>query len=61
MADRSKIFVLKGNGANPIRLNKKIDEPTHFAYEQDAEGIKTKPKEIIPEYQAFNGTHPTAS
>lgn len=49
-----KIFVLKGNGTNSIWLNKKIDELTHFAYEQDVEGIKTKLKEIIPEYEPFN-------
>ncbi len=50
-----KIFVLKGNGNNSMVLNGKIDELVHLAHEQDALAIKKKLKEIVPDYQPFDG------
>ena len=49
-----KIFVLKGNHCDQNWLNRSIEELVHFASEQDASGIKSKLKEIIPEYQPFD-------
>ncbi len=49
-----KIFVLKGNHCDQKRLNKGIEELIHLAWEQDGPGIKSKLKEIIPEYQPFD-------
>ena len=48
-----KIFVLKGDSCNPNWLNGKIEELVKLAHEQDAPGIKSKLKEIIPEYQPY--------
>lgn len=48
-----KIFVLKGNGYNLPWLNQKIEELVGLAQEQDAAGIKSKLKEIVPEYQPY--------
>ena len=48
-----KIFVLRGNHCDQKSLNKSIEELIHFAWEQDTVGIKSKLKEIIPEYQPF--------
>jgi len=45
-----KILVLKGIECNLDILNGKIDELGHLAREQDAESIKEKLREIIPEY-----------
>lgn len=49
-----KIFVLRGkNNYNLDWLNQKINELTYLALKQDASGIKTKLKEIVPEYTPF--------
>lgn len=52
-----KIFVLKGNHCDQNWLNRAIEELIHLAWEQDAAGIKSKFKEIIPEYQPFDMNH----
>ena len=49
-----KLFVLKGNGCDPNKLNEKIEELVKLAEEQDAFGIKAKLKEIVPEYQPYD-------
>jgi len=49
-----KIFVLKGNTCDLPWLNQKIEELSELAHKQDGEGIKSKLKEIIPEYTPFN-------
>ena len=49
-----KIFVLKGNVCNLNWLNQRIEELVKLAYDQDAPGIKSKLKEIVPEYQPFS-------
>jgi FlaA1/EpsC-like NDP-sugar epimerase len=46
-----KILVLKGLECNLQRLNGKIDELSILAYDQDAEGIRQKLQEIVPEYK----------
>jgi FlaA1/EpsC-like NDP-sugar epimerase len=57
--DYEKIFVLKGNGYDINRLNQSIEELAELAHHQDGEGIKSKLKEIIPEYQPYvNETRP---
>jgi hypothetical protein len=43
------------------RVNGKIEELIKLANEQDAEGIKSKLKEIIPEYQPFDLNHSKSS
>jgi FlaA1/EpsC-like NDP-sugar epimerase len=49
-----KIFILKGeNNYDLNRLNQKIEELVGLALCQDAEGIKSKLKEIVPEYQPY--------
>jgi FlaA1/EpsC-like NDP-sugar epimerase len=49
-----KIFVLKGeNNYNLNWLNQKIEELVRLSIEQDAEGIKSKLQEIVPEYQPY--------
>jgi FlaA1/EpsC-like NDP-sugar epimerase len=53
-----KIFVLRGNGCDRISLNQKIGELLKLAHEQDASAIKSKLKEIVPEYHPFNGNFP---
>jgi FlaA1/EpsC-like NDP-sugar epimerase len=52
-----KIFVLKGDTCDLNWLNQKIEELVKLAKEQDAPGIKSKLKEIIPEYQPFDLTN----
>ena len=52
--DYEKIFVLKGNNYDLNWLNQKVDELVILALEQDASGIKSKLKEIIPEYQPYD-------
>jgi FlaA1/EpsC-like NDP-sugar epimerase len=52
-----KIFVLRGNHCDQKWLNRSIEELVHLASEQDAPGIKSKLKEIIPEYQPFDLNH----
>jgi FlaA1/EpsC-like NDP-sugar epimerase len=51
-----KILVLKGNDSNLPWLNRKIEELVRLAQEQDAIGIKSKLKEIVPEYQPYEIT-----
>lgn len=46
-----KILVLKGLECNLQRLNGQIDELSILAYDQDAEGIRQKLQEIVPEYK----------
>ncbi len=48
-----KIFVLKGDTYDLNWLYGKIEELVKLANEQDAGGIKSKLKEIIPEYQPY--------
>jgi FlaA1/EpsC-like NDP-sugar epimerase len=49
-----KIFVLRGENKNDLNwLNQEIEELVKLALEQDASGIKSKLKEIVPEYQPF--------
>jgi FlaA1/EpsC-like NDP-sugar epimerase len=48
-----KIFVLKGDTCDLNWLYGKIEELVKLASEQDASGIKSKLKEIIPEYQPY--------
>lgn len=45
-----KIMVLRGDTCEQIALNGYIDELGKLAYDQDAQGIKKKLKQIIPEY-----------
>jgi len=49
-----KIFVLKGNSCDLNWLNQKIEELVTLAYDQDVDGIKSKLREIVPEYQPFD-------
>ncbi len=42
-------------------MNKKIEELVKLARERNAEGIKNKLKEVIPEYQPFDGVNKTLS
>lgn len=53
-----KIFVLKGNDCDLVTLNQKIEELIKLAHEQDASAIKTKLREIVPDYQPSNGNFP---
>jgi FlaA1/EpsC-like NDP-sugar epimerase len=46
-----KIMVLKGKECNLEVLNGKIDDLVHLAREQDAEKIKKRLQEIVPEYK----------
>jgi FlaA1/EpsC-like NDP-sugar epimerase len=49
-----KIFILKGTNNNNLHwLNEKIEELVRLALDQDAAGIKSKLKEILPEYTPF--------
>ena len=52
-----KIFVLKGRTCDLAWLIQKIEELTKLAHEQNAHAIKSKLKEIIPEYQPFDMDH----
>ncbi len=45
-----KIMVLRGGPYDRVKLNGKVGELSRLAGEQDAEGIRLKLKEIIPEY-----------
>jgi len=55
---REKIFVLKGeNNYDLDWLNNKIEELLRLAYDQNVDGIKSKLKEIVPEYQPFDMNH----
>jgi FlaA1/EpsC-like NDP-sugar epimerase len=56
-----KIFVLKGTACDLTQLTQKIEELTKLAHEQDARGIKSKLKEIIPEYQPYDMNPSTPS
>lgn len=48
-----KLFVLKGATCELNWLYQKMEELVKLAYHQDAEGIKSKLKEIVPEYQPY--------
>ena len=48
-----KIMVLKGIECDLQRLNGKVDELAHLAGEQMGDQIKSKLKEIVPEYNAM--------
>jgi FlaA1/EpsC-like NDP-sugar epimerase len=49
-----KIFVLRGKNNNDLNwLNRKIEELVALAIDQNEAGIKSKLKEILPEYQPF--------
>jgi FlaA1/EpsC-like NDP-sugar epimerase len=48
--NHEKIMVLKGIECNIDLLNGGIDELARLAYEQDAEKIRQKLQEIVPEY-----------
>ncbi len=56
-----KIFVLRGNSCDQKWLSRSVEELVHLAWEQDAAGIKSKLKEIIPEYQPFDMNHSKSS
>jgi FlaA1/EpsC-like NDP-sugar epimerase len=45
-----KIVVLRGCEVNPDNLKKELEELLALACERDAEQIKNKLKEIVPEY-----------
>ena len=46
-----KIMVLRGEECNLAVVNGKIDELARLAYDQEAENIKAKLREIVPEYE----------
>jgi FlaA1/EpsC-like NDP-sugar epimerase len=49
-----KIFVLKGENNYDLNwLNQKIEELVRLSIEQDAQGIKSKLQQIVPEYQPY--------
>jgi FlaA1/EpsC-like NDP-sugar epimerase len=52
-----KIFVLKGESYDLNWLYQKIDDLVRLANANDAKGIKSKLKEILPEYQPFDLNH----
>jgi FlaA1/EpsC-like NDP-sugar epimerase len=53
-----KLFVLRANNnIDPGWLGEKIRELALLAHEEDANGIKLKLKEIVPEYQPFDLNH----
>jgi FlaA1/EpsC-like NDP-sugar epimerase len=57
-----KIMVLKGIECDLQRLNGKVDELAHLAGEQLGDKIKSKLKEIVPEYDSEAGAgHPPSS
>jgi FlaA1/EpsC-like NDP-sugar epimerase len=56
-----KIFVLKGNTCDLTWLNQRIEELAKLAYDQDEPGIKSKLKEIVPEYQPFDMNYSKSS
>jgi FlaA1/EpsC-like NDP-sugar epimerase len=49
-----KIMVLKGKECDLDILNGKIDELAHWAREEDADMIRDKLQEIVPEYKPAN-------
>jgi len=54
-SDHEKIFILKGENNYDLNwLNQKVEELVQLAFEQDAPGIKSKLKEIVPEYEPFD-------
>jgi hypothetical protein len=48
-----KVFFLKDGTCDLAWLNQKIGELVQLALDQDADGIKSKLKEISPEYQPY--------
>lgn len=54
-SSHEKIFVLRGENNNDLNwLNQKIEELVKLALDQDSPGIKSKLKEIVPEYEPFD-------
>lgn len=43
-------MVLEGKTCDQTTLNEVIDEFERLAYKQDAEGIRAKFREVVPEY-----------
>ena len=61
-SSHEKIFVLKGRNNNDLKwLNQKIEELVKLAIDQDGLGIKSKLKEIVPEYEPFDLNNCTPS
>jgi FlaA1/EpsC-like NDP-sugar epimerase len=61
-SSHEKIFVLKGRNNNDLKwLNQKIEELVKLALDQDGLGIKSKLKEIVPEYEPFDLNNCTPS
>ena len=52
--DHEKIMVLKGIDCDVQLLDGKIDELVSLAPEQDGEKIKSKLREIVPEYKTID-------
>jgi FlaA1/EpsC-like NDP-sugar epimerase len=49
-----KILILKGRNNKDLNwLNQKIGELVKLALDQDANGIKSKLKEVVPEYEPY--------
>jgi FlaA1/EpsC-like NDP-sugar epimerase len=54
-SDHEKIFILKGENNSDLNwLSQKIEELVELALKQDAAGLKSKLKEIVPEYEPFD-------
>ena len=54
-----KLFVLRASSCiDPGWLGRKIKELALLAHEQNADAIKLKLKEIVPEYQPFDLNNP---
>ncbi len=61
-SSHEKIFVLKGRNNNDLKwLNQKVEELVKLALDQDGLGIKSKLKEIVPEYEPFDLNNCTPS
>jgi FlaA1/EpsC-like NDP-sugar epimerase len=53
-SNHEKILILKGRNNEDLNwLNQKIEELVKVALDQDAPGIKSKLKEIVPEYEPY--------
>jgi hypothetical protein len=48
------------SNSTPGWLNQKIEELVEMAHEQHRPGVKSKLKEIVPEYQCFDMSHYTS-
>jgi FlaA1/EpsC-like NDP-sugar epimerase len=61
-SDHEKLFILKEENNYDLNwLNQKIEELVELAMRQDAEGIKSKLKEIVPEYTPFDMSNSISS